>query len=186
MRRARATAVVLLCAACATAALAARFERAAVRHEAGRYRLDFVVDLAAPTTPVRALLTDYDHLERLSAHIVESRRLPAVAGSEPQVRIVLRACVLIFCRTVRRVMAVERRANGDILTLADPAASDFTHARELWQLQPHAGGTRLTYQAEFAPAFFVPPLIGPWLIKARLHQELEDIAARLERLAAEP
>jgi hypothetical protein len=83
-------------------------------------------------------------------------------------------------------MGVETRGNGDILTLADPAASDFRHARELWQLQPHAGGTRLTYQAEFEPAFFVPPLIGPWLIKARLRSELEDIAARLEQLAANP
>lgn len=177
------TTAALIAALCCAAALGASFERAEVTHEAGRYRLRFVVDIAAATPAVRALLTDYDHLDRLSAHIVESRRLTA-GGS--RVRIVLEACVLVFCKTVRRVMAVETRANGDILTLADPAESDFRHAREIWQVNPQGRGTRLVYEAEFEPSFFVPPLIGPWLIKSRLRGALEEIATRLEELAARP
>lgn len=178
------TSAALLAALCCAAALGASFERAEVTHEAGRYRLRFVVDLAAATPAVRALLTDYDHLDRLSAHIIESQRLTAGGGS--RVRIVLEACVLVFCKTVRRVMAVETRANGDILTLADPAHSDFHHAREIWQVNPSDRGTRLVYEAEFEPSFFVPPLIGPWLIKSRLRGALEEIATRLEDLAARP
>jgi hypothetical protein len=74
VRRARVIVIAVLCAVGCAPAFAARFGRAEVAHEAGRYQLDFVVDLAAATAPVRALLTDYDHLDRLSTHIVESRR----------------------------------------------------------------------------------------------------------------
>ena len=179
------TCAALLAAVCCAAASGANFERAEVTHETGRYQLRFVVDLSAATAAVRALLTDYDHLDRLSAHIVESRRLTAGDGGA-RVRIVLEACVFVFCKTVRRVMAVETRANGDILTLADPAESDFRHAREIWQVNPQDRGTRLVYEAEFEPSFFVPPLIGPWLIKSRLRGALEEIATRLEDLAAQP
>jgi hypothetical protein len=179
------TAAALLAALCCATAGGASFERAEVTYQAGRYQLRFLVDLAAATPAVRALLTDYDHLDRLSAHIIESRRL-AAGEDQARVRIVLEACVFVFCKTVRRVMAVETRANGDILTLADPAESDFRHAREIWQVSPQGRGTRLTYEAEFEPSFFIPPLIGPWLVKSRLREALEEIAARLEDLAVAP
>lgn len=179
------TIAALLAAVCCAAASGANFERAEVTHETGRYHLQFVVDLAAATPAVRALLTDYDHLDRLSTNIIESRRL-AAGDDQSRVRIVLEACVFVFCKTVRRVMAVETRTNGDILTLADPTESDFRHAREFWQVNPHGRGTRLTYEAEFEPSFFIPPLIGPWLIKSRLRGAIEEIATRLEDLAVQP
>lgn len=174
---------VLGLAAAAGAAAGAQFEHTEVSHDGDRYRMRVAVVLAAEAGAVRRHLTDYDHLDRLSELIVDSRRLVG-PDDTPRVRIVLQACVLIFCKSVRRVMAVETGASGDILTLADPNQSDFSYARETWQVQAQGRATRLTYEAEFEPSFYVPPLIGPWLIKSRLGGALEEIAERLEQLAA--
>jgi hypothetical protein len=176
-------AVAVLLMAAALAAAAAQIEQSEVTHEGDRYTIRFAVVLAAEANAVQRRLTDYDNLTRLSELIVESRRLSPAADAAPRVRIVLRACVLIFCKTVRRVMAVETGAQGDILTLADPTQSDFLYAREIWQVQAQGRATRLTYHAELEPSFYVPPLIGPWLIKSRLTGALQDIAQELERLA---
>jgi hypothetical protein len=89
----------------------------------------------------------------------------------------------VFCKTVRRVMDVEQRPDGDILSLADPSQSDFRHVREHWQIFPETPRTRLRYEAEYVPGFYVPPLLGPWLIKRRLHNELIVVFGRLEELA---
>jgi hypothetical protein len=150
-----------------------------VTHEGDTYRAHFEVRLAAPADAVRALARDYDQLERFSKIIIDSERVgPA------RVRMVVRACILIFCKTVRRTMEVEQTAQGDILRLAPAPDNDFRHARETWQLEPDQGGTRLRYEAEFVPDFFIPPLIGPWLITRLLREELHVAAGRLEALAA--
>ena len=167
----------------ATHAAAAEIVRADLDHEGSRYRVDFEARLTAQAASVRTLLSDYDGLARLSDTVVDSRLLPALAGP-PRVRIVQRACVLFFCRTLTRVMSVESHPDGDVLTLAEPQTSDYLEVREHWQVATRPEGTHVRYRAQFIPRFFVPPLIGPWLIKSRLRAELEATAARIEVLGA--
>lgn len=173
----------LLCAifGLAVHACAAEIVRAEFSHEGNRYRVDFEARISAQAASVRALLSDYDALARLSDTVIESRRLPASTGL-PRVRIVQQACVLIFCRTLARVMSVESRPDGDVLALAEPQSSDFLDVGEQWQVMGESDETRVRYRAEFVPRFFVPPLIGPWLIKSRLREEIETTAVRVEQL----
>lgn len=173
----------LLVLALADCAEAASFEQTDVTDTNGRIGMSFSVVLDADPAVVQHHLTDYDRLYQLSDLIVESETLAADWGSGPRVRIVLRACVLFFCQTMRRVMTVQRTDSSAILRLADPAESDFSYANEIWRVHPHGRGTRLTYEAEFEPNFFVPPLIGPWLIKLQLRAALEEVVINLERLA---
>lgn len=161
---------------------AAEFIETEVTHADGRYRLRFEVRLDADPGQVRRRLTDYDHLDRLSDLIVASRRLPDGAGGAVRVHQRLRACVLFLCRSVQRVLEVETSDNGDILTRTDPSASDFEHGEETWQIRAEGRGARLHYRASLTPGFFIPPLIGPWLLKSRLREELETITHRLETL----
>jgi hypothetical protein len=159
---------------------AAEFLETEVTHTDGRYRLRFEVRLAAEPAQVRRRLTDYDHLDRLSRVIVASRRLPDGADGAARVHQAMRACVLFLCRTVQRVLEVETADNGDILTRTDPGASDFEHGEETWQILAEDNGTRLRYRASQTPRFFIPPFIGPWLLKSRLRDELDTVAQRLE------
>jgi hypothetical protein len=182
MTRAWRTGLALGCLAAAGPAAALEVVEAEVTHADGVYHTRFEVRINIDPVRARTLLTDYDRLPRLSTLITESRRLP---GGDGGVRVhqTLHACALFVCRTVQRMLTVETRANGDILTRIDAAFSDFHHGEEIWQILPEQGGTRLRYRSHLAPAFFIPPFLGPWFLKHRLHEELETIARRLETLA---
>ena len=161
---------------------AAQIVSTAVTHEGRRYRVDFDVLLDAPAARLWPQLIDYEQLARLSERVVEIRVLSA--RHEPlRVFIALRPCVLIFCRTIRRTVDVRPIEHGHILSLADPQRGDFRYSLERWQLAPQGRRTRLRYQGEVEPRFFVPPLIGPWLIKRVVREELETTARKLEALA---
>jgi hypothetical protein len=171
-----------LLAVAPAAARAAEIVHTDVTHEDGRYRVRFEVRLEAEAARVMRHLTDYAHLTHLSDSIVESRVLDEDSETK-RVHIALRACVLFVCRTVRRTVDVEALPDGNRLTLTDPAGGDFHYSVERWQVLPEGGGTRLRYTAEAEPSFFVPPLIGPWLVKGVIRRELATTAARLEELA---
>lgn len=157
-----------------------------VAHEDGHYRVAFEVLVDADLAAARRLLTDYAHYRRLSDTLVESRVLAVRSGGATRVRFVFRACVLFFCPHFQKTADVEAEADGTVVMRTDPAESDFRFGEERWRVTPAAARTRIRYEAEFVPSFFVPPLIGPWLVKWRIRDELETTAQRLEALAAGP
>jgi hypothetical protein len=115
--------------------------------------------------------------------VIDSDILGQTRAGEPRVRVVVRACALFLCRTVNKVNDVTQLPSGDLRTRNVPALSDFTEGEETWQLRPEGGATRLRYQANMVPKFFVPPVIGPLVIKAVIRRELRESARRVEALA---
>jgi len=166
----------------ASGAHAAETLQARVTHERGTYRVGFEIAVAAPVARVRAVMTDYERLVRLSDTVKESRVLQRAAG-HTRVRQVARACVLFFCKTVARVLDVRELPDGNIEARTVPALSDFGPGGESWQFFPEADRTRIRYAATIVPTFFIPPLIGPPLLKRRIVSELETTGSRLEALA---
>jgi hypothetical protein len=154
-----------------------------VIHDDGRYLVKFNVHINAAQATVRRYLTDYAQYTRLSDSIRESRVLSIHSPDRARVALTLDACILMFCKTLNVVRDVETRANGDLVTVADPRESDFRYAHERWRIIGDGTGTRLDYDAELVPSFYVPPLIGPWLIKYRIGKELRTMTERLEELA---
>lgn len=165
-------------------ATAYRLGETAIQHKAGVYTVAFDVHLDADAGRVRELMTDYDHLDRLSSIVTTSQVLEVLADGSRRIKLDMRACVLFLCKTVRRVQKVTTLANGDITTSAIPELSDFARAHEHWRIQEQHNGTRIHYRAELVPSFFVPPWLGPYLIKQAIRRELVTAAQRLESLAA--
>lgn len=152
-----------------------------VVHDRGTYTVSFDVLIDADPGRVRRLLTDYNHLDRLSDTISESRVL-AINAAATRVKVVTHACVLFLCKTVTRVEDAHVRGD-DIETRGVPEQSDFAYARERWRVTRQDAGARVEYQAIFVPSFYVPPFVGPLLIKAAMRDELNTAARRLEALA---
>lgn len=157
-----------------------------VSHDAGRYTVVFEFQVAADANAVRRILTDYDHLDRLSRVVQKSEQLPPGDDGRSRVRVVMHSCFMFFCQTVRKLETITEFSDGRLVTVADPAESDYRYSRVEWQIHAEETRTRVTYRAEHEPAFFVPPLIGPWVIKSRIRDELGLIAERLEQLAQLP
>lgn len=174
-----------LFAALAASAHAYEIETLDVTHDDGRYTANFSVRLAVPVDRVRAIATDYEHLGQLSDLVAESRVL-GVSGNTTRLKLVLRGCVLFLCKSVSRVEDVVAEANGDITTRALPEQSDFRVATERWRILPEGNGTRFIYQAEMVPDFFIPPIVGPFVMRRVLERELRESAVRFERLGGSP
>lgn len=179
----------VLAAACALLALAAVAPADAatvletqVSHSDNVYRIRFAVVIDAPLERVRAVMTDFAQLTKLTDTLIESEVLTRSAGKQ-RIRVVFRTCVLFFCKQMRKTEDVETLSNGDIVTVAVPAESDFHRAEARWHLAGDAVATRVEYDAEMEPRFFVPPLIGPALVKSKIRRELIATAGNLERLA---
>ncbi len=149
-----------------------------------RYRLTMRMDLEMPAHTLRALVTDYAHLARLNPAVVESRVL-SHRGGVTRVRTVVRGCIAFFCFDVHQVQDVRALPDGAIVAVTVPALSDFRYGRARWRIVARgARACRLDFEAVIEPSFWVPPLIGPWLIRYKMRQEALRTAATLERLAA--
>ena len=167
----------------APTAVAGTIELLETTHANGRYTVSFEVLLDAPRDRVWQIMTDYERLPRVSKIITESRILKQEDTHRHRVGVTLEACVLIFCKTVKRVVDIEARPQTEIIVTDDPAFSNFSYAVERWRVGAEDSRTRLNYTAELVPDFFIPPLIGPPVVKYFLRREIRLTALEVEALA---
>jgi len=184
-RRAALLLAAALWAAGTATARAAEVLAVEVSHNQGRYGVHFDVRLAAPLPRLARYINDYERYAEYFGPITESTVL--ARGPDGRVRLRLRAeaCILFFCRTATVVKDVIDNGRGDIWAHADPRFSDFHEVSERWRIRPEGAQTRMEYNATLVPKFFVPPLIGPWVIKLRIRDSLLSGAETLETLARE-
>jgi len=150
----------------------------------GRYLLESDTFLQAPPNAVFRVLTDYDQFARISSVFEESRFVGADDDGTPLVYTRVEGCVWFFCKTMERVERLEFESPDFISTTAIPERSDFRYSRSEWQLSPEGDtGTRVMYRLEMEPDFWVPPLLGPLIIKRKLVKGGADAVERIEGLA---
>jgi hypothetical protein len=159
---------------------------AVVEHEDGRFivQADLLVNVPEPRT--RAILTRYQDLPKINSGIKNVQILDSDAGGRIRMRVEASGCILFICLTYRWVQDARVLPSGDIMTVFDPAQSDFRSGHVTYRLLPAAEHTRLVMHAEIVPDFWFPPLIGPWLIKRKLRKEALETATGIERVAATP
>ena len=153
-------------------------------HKDTRYTVNFDVVLDAEQSKVWRIMTDFAHLTQASDVIIESRLMKSEREGQDRVYVALHACVLIFCKTMEKVVDIQAIPQSDIVVTTDPALSDFSYSVERWQVSTEgARKTRLRYSAEMTPDFFIPPLVGPWIVKSFLKKEIQATAIKVEALA---
>ena len=91
--------------------------------------------------------------------------------------------MLLFCKTFIRSGYLLLSPIAEIVAISIPEESDFKYSRERWQLIPEGKGTIMIYDFELEPAFWVPPVIGPYLIRRALRGGAERAIGRIEVLA---
>jgi len=129
------------------------------------------------------VLTDYDLFHKFSSAFVETRDLAPDDAGRPQFFTRMEGCVLMFCKSMRRTGYLLLKPHREIVAIAYPETSDFLYSRERWRLEPEGDGTLMTYEFEMEPAFWVPPVIGPFLIKRELREGGIDAIDRIEAIA---
>lgn len=163
---------------------AAEFRSLELFREDGVIRVESDVYLNAPPPGVYRVLADYDDFERLSSVFVDSRMLEPIENGTGVVFFHMRGCVLFFCREVELVERVDVEPETRIEVTIIPERSEMRRGWASWDIAPDGDGTLVRYVAEVEPDFWVPPLIGPLVIKAALGSRGLRAARRLEALAA--
>jgi hypothetical protein len=185
MRAKAALGIVCAAAAAGVASAAELHSLEVTRPERGRYELVAETLLEADAQAIFEVLTDYEDgaFGRISSVYKESDYLEPAPDGTPIVYTRMEGCMLGFCKSITRVERLETEEPYLIRTTALPELSDFEHAESEWVLKPVDGGTEVTYRLLIDPDFWVPPVIGPWVMKRELREGGERAIYRIERLA---
>lgn len=156
-----------------------------VDNDEGTYTLTSEVWFDATLPQVFEVYRHWEYWTRFSSAIVEARDLPADEQGRPLFYIRYKGCVLFFCQSFERKGYIEAEINKELRAVADPATSDFHHSVESWRFFTRDGGTVVTYDLSMAPKFWIPPGIGPYLIKRKLKKNGGEAVNRIEVVARE-
>ena len=157
---------------------------ASVEYDQGVYTVEFDATVMTSLARTYYLLTDFDNLEVINDSIVESDRLESSDPSMQRCRLLLKSCILFFCRDV--VLTEDVRSNGkdEIIATIDPEHSDFESGSSVWNLLPaDSQHTNIILRRTLEPDFWIPPVIGPLLIKNKMIQELSRMIEQIEQHA---
>ena len=154
-----------------------------VKYEDGFYTLVSVVWFDAGLRPMFYVFSTWDLSDQFSGAVVEARDLEADALGRRGFFVVNRGCVVFFCKTLTRQGYVEIEEDKVLRAIADPALSDFKVSNEAWEFAEESGGTVVKYTLFMQPDFWVPPAIGPYLIKRKLKTDGGRALNRIEAIA---
>ena len=149
----------------------------------GRYHLVSETLLNAKQDELYEVLTDYEQFKKFSSAIVDSQNVKPDFIGRPRFYTRMRGCVLLYCHTFDRRGYLILQPKYDITAVADPERSDFKFSRERWRLSRHGDHTMMTYEFEVEPRFWVPPYVGPYVIKRALKSGSIRAVNRIEALA---
>lgn len=154
-----------------------------VDREHGRYFLMSEVWFDADIESLYAVFLDYDLGSQFSSFIVESRNLEPTETGQRRFYIRNQGCVWFYCQSFERTGYVDHEAYVYIRSTADVELSDFHVSLESWTFKAEGEGTVVEYSFEFEPKFWIPPLIGPYVLQRKLKDNSVRALHRIELLA---
>ncbi len=175
--------IVGLLAAFTAPARGADLREIEVERVDGNYLLHSVVWFDAGIDTVYHVFLDWDLSEQFSSVVVEARNTGSDANGDRGFYTRNRACVLFYCMSVERRGRVEHEPVRLIKAITDPEASDFHLSNETWEFEEEGEGTLITYQLEMRPKFWIPPVIGPYVLKKKLRDDGANALDRIEAIA---
>ena len=174
--------LLVLCLA-VSAAGASELREVNVDREDGVFVMHSVVWFDADINAVYNVFLDWDLTEQFSSVVVESRNTGSDENGDRGFYVKNRGCLMFFCMSAERVGSVEHKPLEYIKTTVDPEQSDFLIADESWEFEPNANGTLITYHLQMQPKFWVPPLVGSYVIKKKLRDDGLEAMDRIEAIA---
>ena len=154
-----------------------------VDHVDGAYIMQSEVWFDVDIERIYGLLLDWDESAKFSSVIVESKNLSPGPDGRARYYSHTRGCLWFFCKSFERYGYVEHEPYKYIRASVDPEKSDFEVSDERWEFREEGEGTVVVYAFRMKPKFFIPPLIGPAILKSKLRSGGINAIERIEVLA---
>lgn len=162
---------------------AAEMRSVNVEYDNGYYSLESDVWFDVGRKDVFAVFLDWDIAGEFSSIVVEAKNVGPDEKGGMGYYVLNRGCILFFCKSTRRNGSVTSEPYEFIRAVADPGTSDFELSDETWTFRDEDGGTSVHYELKMKPGFWVPPLIGPYMMKRKLRKDGADAIDRIEKIA---
>ena len=178
-------AAVLMLAAAGTGALAAEVGRVEVEREGDRYHVQMAARLAVPAQDAYLAFTRFEDLPLINPSVREARVL-AREAEVTRIETRLRVCIAIFCPRFTMTQDMAGGVEDEVFTLSAmvvPELSDFRYGLGVWRFAPCGTETCVSFDARLEPGFWIPPLIGRWMMRRALRAEARATSEGIERMA---
>ena len=100
------------------------------------------------------------------------------------VKFTTEGCIWFFCQTVKQLVTITKLGQGFILSETDPDESDLRYGKTLWQVIDEGETTRVKYNADFVPDFWIPPFFGSAVFQKRMLKEGKKTLDGIEKLSS--
>lgn len=138
---------------------------------AGRIQVDGEAVTDQSPHLIWKLLSGYDRLSEWVPGLTECRTVQM----RPRHLILQRGATQLWLFKINFTVTFEVEEVPEKTIHFDAVSGDFLEHRGSWRLQSKGGRVRIRYEATIHPKFFVPPVIGPWLLESQLRQSLEAL-----------
>ena len=163
---------------------AAELSSSAFQFVGKTYSYQFTVTIEAPLEATRAVVTDYDNIKQINDDVLDSRVLATYDDGSLKRKLWLEQCLLIFCFDLFFIEMVVENGPNEIVTTIIPEESNFKRGVATWTLQALSDTrTQITVSAEQEPDFWIPPVIGPALMKRVFKKEIQETVNKIEHAA---
>jgi len=173
--------------ALAPSASAGEIQSLQVTRDGARYHVEMEVRLQAPAAAAYSAFATPGNLPRINPAVQRVQVFDQRPDETARIYTEVRVCAMFYCKTLRQMQDMRyapRPDGGDLHAELLPAQSDFSYGRADWHFRPAGAATQMHFSAELEPAFWIPPLLGPWLVERSLREEAQRTAAGIERMAA--
>jgi uncharacterized protein YndB with AHSA1/START domain len=160
-----------------------------VTRDGERFVIGMRITIDAPPPAVFRALQDYPAMTRYNPDLRAVRVEATAVPGRVRLFTAVHACVLVFCRTMRQeqIMTATTNPRGGVLEAKLLAhRGDFKRGRGRWSVRAcrtAPAASCLSVRIELVPAFWVPPVIGPWFIRRTMEDEARRTSVGLERIA---
>ncbi|MEM1264314.1 MAG: SRPBCC family protein [Pseudomonadota bacterium] len=154
-----------------------------VERDGRRYVIESTSRYDASSAALAHVLLDYDNFTQVSSVFKEARYLEPTDDGVRRGYTRVEGCVLFFCQSIERIDQINV-ADGPLITaVAEPEPDDFRYSHGSWRFEPEDDAVVIHYRLEMEPGFWIPPLIGPYILKRRLIDGAVDAMQRVEARA---
>lgn len=172
----------------AASAQAAQVSGVQVARHGERFLIDMHIAIHAPAQAVFRALQDYAAMVHYNPDLRAVRVERTPAPDRVRLFTTIHTCVLVFCKTMQQeqIMTATAIADGGTLHAELLPYGDFKAGRGVWIVKPCPTArtvTCLDVRMELVPAFWVPPVLGPWAIGRTMKEEARRTGGGLEQTA---
>ncbi|MGH8326755.1 MAG: SRPBCC family protein [Steroidobacteraceae bacterium] len=168
---------------------AAQVSEVRVTRSGERFLIDMHMVIDAPASEVFRALQDYATMARYNPDLRSVRVELTAAPDRVHLFTTVHLCVLVFCKTMHQeqIMTATASADGGSLDARlVPRGGDFKGGHGQWMVRPcpsARAATCMDVRIQLLPAFWVPPVIGPWVLRRKMDDEARRTGAGLELTA---